>query len=413
VNNGAAHLPMELLAPAGSPEKLELAVHYGADAVYLAGRQFSLRNFADNFSDKELAGAISYCHARGVKVYVAINIYARDRDRQELCRFLHTLGIIGPDALIVADAGVFALARQVTPRLPIHISTQASTTHTEAALFWQRQGASRVNLARELTIEEITTIALATDFEIEAFVHGAMCISYSGRCLLSAFMERRDGNRGRCCHPCRFRYAVMEEKRPGQYFPLAEDERGAYVFNSRDLCMIDHIPELSAAGIHSLKIEGRMKGIHYLATVLRVYREALDDWHANPERYRVKNRWRRELATVDHRGYCTGFYFGDPRQVAPAYTKPNLAADQLFLGKVVTAGGGADRPEVQVRNRMTVGEEIEVLPRRGGSIRTRILSMENGEGETLTAANPGSCVLVTLEAATCHPNDLLRKRIET
>ena len=326
MTTGRASGRIELLAPAGSPEKLALAIHYGADAVYLAGRQFSLRNFADNFSTDDLEAAVRFCHERGVRVYVAVNIFARNRDHAGLCRWLDTLGAIGPDAVIVADAGILSLVRQRIPHIPVHISTQANTTHTEAALFWQRQGAVRVNLARELTLEEIAVIARSTDIEVETFVHGAMCISYSGRCLLSAFMENRDGNRGECCHPCRFHYTVMEEKRPGQHFPLAEDDRGSYIFNSRDLCMLGHIPELAGAGIRSFKIEGRMKGIHYLATVLRVYREALDDWQADPHNFRVREHWRRELAMVDHRGYCTGFYFGDPAQVVPAYTKPEMAS---------------------------------------------------------------------------------------
>lgn len=322
---------IELLAPAGSFEKLEIAIHYGADAVYLAGKDFSLRNFSGNFSAIDMTRAIQLAHANGVRVYVACNIYPRNSEIPAIADFLAGLKDIQPDAVIIADAGIFMQAREIIPNIPVHISTQANTTSFQSALFWKSLGAGRIISARELSLEEIREMSRQTGMEIEAFVHGAMCISYSGRCLLSSFMAKRDANRGMCTHPCRWNYAVVEETRPGQYMPIVEDERGTYLFNSRDLCMIDHLPAMIDAGITSLKIEGRMKGINYLASVVKVYREALDACLSDIKAYQVRDDWRYELDSISHRPYGTGFYLNDPDAVVPAYDDPQPSAGAVFL----------------------------------------------------------------------------------
>jgi putative protease len=386
--------PIELLAPAGTPEKLEIALHYGADAVYLAGKDFSLRNFSANFSLEEMQAARRLTREQGVRMYVAVNIYSRDSETRAIADYLDALGGIEPDALIVADPAVFMLARKRLSQIPIHISTQANTTNTGTARFWRDLGATRVNTARELTLEEIRRITAESGIDVEAFVHGAMCMAYSGRCLLSGYMNNRASNRGMCSQPCRFRYTLMEQKRPGQYFPIEEDPRGAYLFNSRDLCMIEHLPRMIDTGICALKIEGRMKSIHYLAGVVKVYREALDAWYENPETYRVRKRWLKELAAISHRGYCTGFYFGDPQQTA-ANLDDAIRPGYRFVAKVIEKhpGGGV---RVRVKNKMVTGDRVDLLspgvPTRTDTIE-RIVD-ENGLTKPL--AQPGSTVTLYL-----------------
>jgi putative protease len=386
--------PIELLAPAGTPEKLEIALHYGADAVYLAGKDFSLRNFSANFSLEEMQAARRLTREQGVRMYVAVNIYSRDSETRAIADYLDALGGIEPDALIVADPAVFMLARKRLSQIPIHISTQANTTNTGTARFWRDLGATRVNTARELTLEEIRRITAESGIDVEAFVHGAMCMAYSGRCLLSGYMNNRASNRGMCSQPCRFRYTLMEMKRPGQYFPIEEDPRGAYLFNSRDLCMIEHLPRMIDTGICALKIEGRMKSIHYLAGVVKVYREALDAWYENPETYRVRKRWLKELAAISHRGYCTGFYFGDPQQTA-ANLDDAIRPGYRFVAKVIEKhpGGGV---RVLVKNKMVTGDRVDLLspgvPTRTDTIE-RIVD-ENGLTKPL--AQPGSTVTLYL-----------------
>jgi putative protease len=385
---------IELLAPAGTPEKLEIALHYGADAVYLAGKDFSLRNFSANFSLEEMQAARRLTREQGVRMYVAVNIYSRDSETRAIADYLDALGGIEPDALIVADPAVFMLARKRLSQIPIHISTQANTTNTGTARFWRDLGATRVNTARELTLEEIRRITAESGIDVEAFVHGAMCMAYSGRCLLSGYMNNRASNRGMCSQPCRFRYTLMEQKRPGQYFPIEEDPRGAYLFNSRDLCMIEHLPRMIDTGICALKIEGRMKSIHYLAGVVKVYREALDAWYENPETYRVRKRWLKELAAISHRGYCTGFYFGDPQQTA-ANLDDAIRPGYRFVAKVIEKhpGGGV---RVLVKNKMVTGDRVDLLspgvPTRTDTIE-RIVD-ENGLTKPL--AQPGSTVTLYL-----------------
>jgi len=399
---------VELLAPAGNFEKLEIAIHYGADAVYLAGKNFSLRNFSGNFSTEELRNAMALAHEHGIRVYVACNIYARNHEQDAIAEYLRTLGEISPDALIVADPGILAEAREILPDIPLHLSTQANTTNYKTALFWQKLGVRRINTARELSLTEIREISQRTDMETEAFVHGAMCISYSGRCLLSSFMAQRDSNRGMCCHPCRFRYTVMEAQRPGEYYPIAEDGRGAYIFNSRDLCMIEHIPEMIASGITSLKIEGRMKGINYLASVVRTYREAIDAYYENPETYSVRKEWAEELGKISNRGYCTGFYFGDTEQVRPDYSGCHSPAGHNFLGKVL----GTDKENrvvINVRNKILKGDSVEIIGIKGPATADTIHEIWDEKGCPLPLAQPNSTVSILLKNARCSPNDLIRK----
>jgi putative protease len=404
--NHQAHPKPELLAPVGNFEKLEIAVHFGADAVYLAGKDFSLRNFSGNFTMIEMQQAIVFAHANKVKVYVACNIFPRNHEQAAIAEFLTSVGKMKPDAFIISDPGILAMARERAPQIPIHLSTQANTTNYNAARFWESQGVTRVNVARELTLPEVETIARRTTLEVEAFVHGAMCMAYSGRCLLSSFMALRDSNRGMCCHPCRFQYAVVEAKRPGQYYELSEDTRGTYIFNSRDLCMIEHIPEMMTAGISSLKIEGRMKGINYLASVVRIYRQAIDAYALDAQSYYVKPEWIAELAKVTHREYCTGFYLGDPEQVS-SNRDGRIRAGLLFLAKVLKATGNG-QIVVDVRNQLCRNDKIEIIS-AGGPVRTdTILKIVNQDHQDVEVVNPGSLAEITLEND-ASPNDIIRK----
>jgi putative protease len=379
---------VELLAPAGNFEKLRTAVHYGADAVYLGGHRFSLRRFSGNFSMDELARAVTYAHDAGVRVYVACNVYARAADLTLLEQYLTELTALSPDALIVADPGVVRLARRVAPSLPLHLSTQANTTNAAAAQFWADQGIRRINAARELTLEEIRRLTAIEGLEIEAFVHGAMCIAYSGRCLLSHYLAGREANRGACCHPCRWQYAVVERTRPGRYLPVVEDQRGSYVFNSRDLCMIDHLPALIGTGVAALKIEGRMKGIHYLATTVKVYREAMDACRRNPAAFRVTERWHKALAGINHRGYATGFYMGRPEDAHPDTLGRTSTPGRHLMGQIVAdLGGGWYR--VSVRNKTSVGASVTVIPAEGPPVTERLEAIEDALGRKRSVAQPG------------------------
>lgn len=398
---------VELLAPAGNREKLEIAVHYGADAVYLAGKDYSLRNFSENFTLEELENAIEFARKAGVKTYVACNIFSRNHEQKAISDYLKSLARIAPDAVIVADPGVLAEARKAMPDTAIHLSTQANTTNYSAALFWKSMGVARINTARELSLKEIEEIASLSGVETEAFVHGAMCISYSGRCLLSNFMENRDSNRGECCQPCRFRYAVVEETRPGRYMPLEEDGRGSYIFNSRDLCMIAHIPEMIKAGITSLKIEGRMKGINYLASAVKVYREAIDSWYESPSEYVVRNEWIEELSRISNRGYCTGFYFGNPEETIPNYLDVRPATERTFIGKI-TGVDAKNRAVMNVRNRFFVNDPVDILGAKGPAERDVIRKIFNQSGEEIPLAQPGSTVSIIINCE-CFPNDLVRR----
>lgn len=396
---------IELLAPAGNFEKLEIALHYGADAVYLAGKNFSLRNFSENFSIEEIKAALDLARSAGAKVYVTVNVYARPGDLSSIETYIRRLKTVGPDGLIVADPAIVSMARRIAPELPLHLSTQANTTNDEAVRFWQLHDVRRINIARELSLAEITQLAEATDIEIEAFVHGAMCISYSGRCLLSNYMAYRPSNQGMCCQPCRFRYAVVEETRPRQYFHLAEDQKGTYIFNSKDLCMLGHLPEMVAAGIRALKIEGRMKGIHYAATVVKVYREAIDSYYSDADGYALKHYWQAELDKITSRGYCTGFYLGNPDQTAPSYAHPQ--SPQFALAGKVLSAAGKHRACIEVRNQIRQGDVVEIVKQTGPAIADRIHRIVDSEGQTVTIAHPSSRVTVEL-ATDCQRFDLIR-----
>ncbi len=398
---------VELLAPAGNFEKLEIALHYGADAVYLSGKEFSLRNFSGNFTLDEIKAAIDLAHTHEAKIYVAVNIFARHQDLSPLETYLAKLNTIVPDGIIVADPAVLSLARRITPNIPIHLSTQSNTTNAETARFWQNQGARRINAARELSLDEIEQLTRINNLDIEAFVHGAMCISYSGRCLLSNYMARRPSNQGMCCQPCRFQYAVMEETRPGQYFPLAEDNRGTYIFNSRDLCMLAHLPAMITAKIHSLKIEGRMKGIHYAATAVKVYREAIDSYYKDPDGYAVEAYWQQELDKITSRGYCTGFYLNDPHQTIPNHN-PSHPPTHALAGKVL-APAGTHKAHIEVRNQLRKGDVLEVVKPVGPCIPDKIRKIIDNQGQIADIAQPGSRVTIQL-ATDCQRFDLLRQK---
>ena len=396
----------ELLAPAGNFEKLEIAVHFGADAVYLAGKDFSLRNFSGNFTMDEMQQAITFAHENKVKVYVACNIFPRNHEQEAIAEFLTSIGKMNPDAIIISDPGILAMAKERVPQTSIHLSTQANTTNYNAARFWESQGVKRVNVARELTLPEIETIAENTTLEVEAFVHGAMCMAYSGRCLLSSFMALRDSNRGMCCHPCRFEYAVVEAKRPGQFYELSEDTNGTYIFNSRDLCMIEHIPEMISTGISSLKIEGRMKGINYLASVVKIYREAIDAYALDAAAYHVQPDWVAELAKVSHREYCTGFYLGDPEQVS-ANIDGRVNTGLLFVAKVLTTNGNGQMV-IDVRNQLRRNDKIEIISARGPVRTDNILKIVNEDHREVDVVNPGCRAEITL-GSDASPNDIIRK----
>ena len=395
----------ELLAPAGNFEKLEIVLHYGADAIYLAGKDFSLRSFSSNFSLEEMRTAFDLVHSHGAKAYVTVNIYARNQDLPGLERYLRELGAMAPDGLIISDPAVLLMARRTLPDVPLHLSTQANTTNAMAAQFWQSQGVKRINVARELSLEEITCLAEQTDLEIEAFVHGAMCISYSGRCLLSNFMAQRPSNQGMCCQPCRFKYALVEETRPGQYFPIDGDHRGTYILNSKDLCMLAHLPEMLRAGIRTLKIEGRMKGINYAATTVKIYREALDHLLQGNSPYRLQDYWQEELNKVTSRGYCTGFYLGDKEQTAPGLAPPK-APETVLVGKVLSSAG-RHMASVEVRNQIRPDMPIEILKPSGPVLKDTVDLITDDLGQNLAKAQPGQHVILHLHHD-CSRLDLLR-----
>jgi len=399
------HLP-ELLAPAGNLEKLKIAVHYGADAVYLGGKAYGLRNLADNFTIEEMAEGISHAHARGVKVYLTVNSYPGNDDLPGLAEYLEEVAPLPFDAWIAADPGVIQLIREIAPEKTIHLSTQANTVNWRSALFWQQQGVSRINLAREMSLAAVIETAQKTSVELELFAHGAMCISYSGRCLISSIMSGRNANRGECSHPCRWGYALVEETRPGEYFPIMEDDSGTFIFNSKDLCLIEHLPEIVASGVASLKIEGRMKGIYYVASTVRAYRAALDALQVEGDDYRFRPLWLEELCKTSHRGYTTGFLFGQPREVGQEYHSAYLRSHQ-FVGLIeeVHDDGTAT---IGVRNRIRPGDTLELM---GPGMRTdtiTVTGMRDDTGRILEAANPNQKVRLQVPRGVA-PLDMLRR----
>ena len=402
----------ELLLPAGNLNTLKTAVRYGADAVYIGGEAFSLRAKADNFDDEKMREAVRFCHERGKKLYVAVNIFAHNRDLAGIEAYLGKLGSFGPDAIIAADPGVFSMIRRVLPDMDVHVSTQMNSTNYEDYRFWYGLGAKRVVGARELSIEELSEIRtrIPEDREIEAFVHGAMCISYSGRCLLSAFMTGRSANEGACTHPCRWSYALEEEKRPGEYFPVEEDERGTYIFNSRDLCMADHLPELIAAGVDSLKVEGRMKTDLYAATVARAYRAAIDDYFENPELYRRRiPLYLEELSKCTNRTYTTGFYFGKPGAEAQNYDSQAYRKDYIYLGTVERTENG--RAAIEQKNKFRVGDEAEILKPGLVDVKAVVTGIwDAASGEPMESCPHARQRLLVAFSETAEPGDLVRMK---
>jgi Collagenase and related proteases len=379
---------VELLAPAGNLEKLKMAIMYGADAVYIGGQRFGLRASADNFSLEDIKEGLTFAHQRECKVYVTVNIIPHNEDLVGLPEYIKQLQELGIDAVIVSDPGIFDIVRESAPNMEVHISTQANNTNYASAMFWYRHGAKRIVTARELSLEEISEIKAKTpdDLDIEAFIHGAMCISYSGRCLLSNYMTGRDSNRGACSHPCRWKYHLVEEKRPGEYIPVYEDERGTYIFNSKDLCMIEHIPELVKSGIYSFKIEGRMKSSFYVATVVSAYRQAIDAYLADPNNYSFNPEWLSELSKASHREYTTGFYFNKTTGADQIYNTSSYIREYDFVGMVLEYDKTTGIAKIEQRNRMIVGDEIEVVSPRKGYFTQTIEWMENEERESIRTA---------------------------
>ena len=362
--------PVELLIPASSLEVLKIAVIYGADAVYIGGEVFGLRAKAKNFSMEDMAEGIQFAHEHGVKVYVTANILAHNGDLEGVREYFTQLKEIKPDALIISDPGIYTIAKEICPEIERHISTQANNTNYGTYQFWWNQGAKRVVTARELSLKEIAEIRknIPDEMEIETFVHGAMCISYSGRCLLSNYFTGRDANQGACTHPCRWKYAVVEEKRPGEYLPVYENERGTYIFNSKDLCMIEHIPELIEAGIDSFKIEGRMKTALYVATVARTYRKAIDDYLTSPEKYKENMDWYLEqISNCTYRQFTTGFFFGKPSEESQIYDNNTYIKEYTYLG-IVGERNEEGLYRIEQRNKFSVGEQIEVMKPDGRNI---------------------------------------------
>lgn len=405
----------ELLIPAGSLEVLKTAVLYGADAVYLGGEAFGLRAKAKNFSMEEIREGIAFAHERGVRVYITANILAHNEDLEGVEAYFHELKAFPPDALIISDPGVFALARRILPEMDIHISTQANNTNYGTYQFWWNLGAKRVVSARELTLEEIREIRrhIPEEMEIESFIHGAMCISYSGRCLLSNYFVGRDANQGSCTHPCRWKYAVMEESRPGEYMPVEENARGTFIFSSRDLCMIEHIPELMESGIDSFKIEGRMKTALYVVAVARTYRKAIDDYLESEALYQKNLPWyKEEIGKCTCREFSTGFYFGKPSENGQIYQSSTYIKNYTYLG-TVEAVDEQGRCRIEQKNKFTVGETIEVMKPGGRNLEVKVKGIWDEEGKSQESAPHARQILwVELEAEP-EPYDLLRRKEES
>ena len=397
----------ELLAPAGNFEKLEIAIHYGADAVYLAGKEFSLRNFSGNFSEKELFDAVEYAHTKKTKVYLALNIYSRNDEQKKISQLLDKIGEIKPDAVIISDPGIILKTKEIIPDIDIHLSTQSNTTNYNTAQFWKNLGIKRVNLARELSMAEINEIASKSIIETEVFIHGAMCISYSGRCLLSSFYTRRDSNRGLCSHPCRWRYSIVEEMRPDEYYPIAEDERGSYIFNSKDLCMLQNIPEIINTGVTSLKIEGRMKGVNYLAAVTKTYRQAIDSYCHDYQNYAVKPEWTRELDNVYHRKYCTGFFLDAPDQIIPNYKNKHDGKIHNFIGKILEKRADNEYL-VEIRNSLMENDYVEILSPANPLKPIQINEMFDVEHNPISHAKPNTCSILKINIK-AEVMDIIRK----
>ncbi|MBQ0067196.1 MAG: U32 family peptidase, partial [Phascolarctobacterium sp.] len=374
----------ELLAPAGNLEKGKIALIYGADAIYLGGKQFGLRAMADNFSFDEMKEMVKFAHDLGKKVYVTVNIFAHNTDIDELPDYLRAVAKTGVDALLISDLGVWNVAKQVVPQLPLHVSTQANTTNYASVLAWEKLGAQRVVLARELSLQEIAEIGSKTSVELECFVHGAMCISYSGRCLLSAYLTGRDGNRGACTQACRWKYSLVEETRPAEKFSMQENEHGTFIMNSKDLCLIEYLPDLVKAGVSSFKIEGRMRSAHYVATIVSVYRKAIDACFADIDNYAVPQDWLTELEKVSHRPYSTGFAVHKPDAGSQVYATSTYEQTHDFVAWVLDYNAETKRVYLEQRNHLTEGEELEILMPNGNIISLILQDMQDADGVSIS-----------------------------
>ena len=406
---------IELLVPASSLEVLKIAVVFGADAVYIGGEAFGLRAKAKNFSGEDMAEGIAFAHEHGVKVYVTVNILAHNDDLPGVREYLQELKGLKPDALIIADPGIFTYAKEICPEIECHISTQANNTNYETYRFWYRLGAKRVVTARELSLEEIREIRehIPEDMEIETFIHGAMCISYSGRCLLSNYLVGRDANRGACTHPCRWKYSIVEEKRPGEYMPVFENERGTYIFNSKDLCMIEHMDDVLTSGIDSLKIEGRMKTALYVATVARTYRKAIDDYMESPEKYQANMEWYKEqISNCTYRQFTTGFFYGKPDEDAQIYENNTYAKGYTYLGYIEEQrADGMYR--ITQRNKFLLGETIEIMKPDGRNLQIPVKGIYDEDGVPMESAPHPQQVLYVDLGGEAEVYDILRRREET
>lgn len=402
----------ELLAPAGSLEKLKTAINFGADAVYLGGSKLNLRAFADNFGNEELKEGITYAHERGKKVYVTLNVFPHNEDLEGLEEYLLELYNINVDAVIVSDPGIIMTAKEVVPNLELHLSTQSNNVNWKSALFWHKQGVKRIVLARELSLKQIMEIRskLPKSCELEAFVHGSMCMSYSGRCLLSNYMTGRDANRGECAQPCRYKYYLMEEKRPGEYFPVFEDEKGTYIMNSKDLCMIEHIPELLNSGITSFKIEGRMKSSFYVSTVVKSYRQAIDEYLKDPVNYRYNEKWLRNIGMSSHREFHTGFYFGENNK--QVYGTSSYVRTHDFVGVVKEYDDKEKLAVIEQRNKVFEGDLVEILRPVGDNFELILNDMKDMEGNKITSTPQAQMLYKAKSEIKLFKDDMLIKAKE-
>lgn len=402
----------ELLAPAGTLGKLKVALLYGADAVYLGGKAFGLRAFGGNFTNEELEAGVEFAHSLDKKVYVTVNIFPHNSDLEALPDYLLFLDRIKVDAVLVADLGIFMMARRLVPNLQLHISTQSNNTNWATVNAWDDLGAARVVLAREMSLAEIKEIREKSNVELEMFVHGAMCISYSGRCLMSNYFTGRDANRGSCAQPCRWKYSLVEEKRPGEYFPVEEDDRGTYIFNSKDMCLLPHIGEVIASGVTSLKIEGRMKSVHYVASVVKAYRQAIDSYCENSAQFKIQPEWIDELHKVSHRAYTTGFYFNKPTEEDQIYSTSSYTQTSDFIGFVLSYDEKTKTAVVEQRNNMKLGQEIEIFQPHGVLFKQTIQQMFDETGLPITVAPHAQQVVTIVMTQSVEPYSILRRDIK-
>ena len=403
---------IELLAPAGDLEKLKIAVEYGADAVYFGGEMFSLRAGAGNLTIPEIEEGVEYAHSKGAKCHMAMNIFAHNEDIEPLRRYLESIRHIPIDAFIVSDPGVITVLKDVIPDAELHISTQANMTNYVTANFWYNMGVKRLVLARELTLGEIREIRqrIPEDMDLESFVHGVMCISYSGRCLLSNYMIDRDANRGMCAHPCRWKYKLVEEKRPGEYYPVEEDNRGTYIMNSKDLCMLEHLPDLIDAGVSSFKIEGRMKSVFYVATVVSAYRKAIDSYMADPENYSFDYSWYNEMLKASHREFTTGFYYDKPTNEDQNYQTSAYTREYSFTGKVLSYDTDSSIAVVEQRNKMNLGDTIEVFGPDIDYFEQKLTVLLDEDDNPIESAPHPQQILHIKMNKPVKPNYILRKK---